>query len=308
MKHNTNTFKGLGGAEIFYQSWLPESEIKAVVQIAHGMAEHSTRYAEFAQFLNKNGIAVYANDHRGHGKTIDYGGTQGYFSEKNGWSLVLNDVKEFSAIIKKEHPDIPLFLFGHSMGSFLARTYAGLWGTTIDGLILSGTGSNPQAVLVAGSILASILPATKPSKLLDSMVFGKYNKPYQTPFQWLSRDQKKVDEYVNDPLCGFVCTGRFFFDMLYGLKMLNRKNVNNGMPSDLPILIFSGSNDPVGELTKGVKKLTQQYKSEGFINVSEKFYPEGRHEMLNDINRKEVYNDVLEWLVSLSKQLNKTDE
>lgn len=304
MKHTTHFFTAEDGTEIFYQKWLPNSKPLAVIQIAHGMAEHSSRYANFAQFLTDKGLAVYANDHRGHGKTIPEGGIPGYFADKDGWEKVLNDMHFLTDIVKSEIPDTPVFLLGHSMGSFLSRKYVGLWSNDIDGLIISGTGSNPQWLLNAGLNLASMMPKKKPSKMLDSMVFGKYNKPYPSQFQWLTNDQKIVDNYVNDPLCGFVCTGGFFVDMLKGLKMLNDPRLNDDVDKNIPIFIIYGSKDPVGDYGKGVKQYIKQLEHEDFKNVSEKIYYGSRHEILNELNRNEVYDDILEWV---SKQLNSNE-
>lgn len=297
MTHKKNIFTTPDGVEIFYQSWLPEARnIKAILQISHGMAEHSLRYAEFAAFLNASGIGVYANDHRGHGNSIPKGAIPGYFAERDGWNLVLQDMHQLTSICKQNHPDIPFFLLGHSMGSFLSRKYAGLWASELKGLIISGTGSNPQWLLDAGLGLAKMMPANSPSKFIDNMVFGKYNRSYASPFQWLSSDQKKVDEYVADPLCGFVCTGSFFRDMFVGLKMLNDKRIYDNVSRDLPVYLFSGKKDPVGDFGKGVQQVTLQFQRDGFKNVTEKFYYDGRHEMLNETNRDEVYQDVLDWI------------
>jgi alpha-beta hydrolase superfamily lysophospholipase len=301
MKHTTHFYTSEDGVEIFYQKWLPNSEPIAVMQIAHGMAEHSLRYANFAEFLTKNNIAVFANDYRGHGKSIPEQGIPGYFADKDGWEKVLNDMHKLTDIVKTETPNIPIFLLGHSMGSFLSRKYLGLWSNDIDGIIISGTGSNPQWLLNAGINLASMMPRKKPSKMLDNMVFGKYNKPYPSQFQWLTSDQKIVDDYVNDPLCGFVCTGGFFVDMLKGLKMLNHPRLNDNVDKNFPIFIFYGTKDPVGEYGKGVKQYIKQLEREDFKNITEKIYYGGRHEMLNEINKNEVYNDILDWI---SKQLS----
>jgi len=306
MKSNNMTFQSADGSEIFYHQWLPggKKKIKGAVQIAHGMAEHSKRYSRFAEALTKKGFVVYANDHRGHGQTAGSLDNVGYFADDNGWGLVVEDMHQLTQIIKNNHPDTPVFLFGHSMGSFLSRNYIFLYGDEIKGVILSGTGGDPGILGKVGRYIAKNESKKKGKKyrspLLKKLSFGKFNnafKPNRTEFDWLSRDDAEVDKYVADPYCGGDFTAGFYMDLLSGINEINNfKNIQK-IPKNLPIYIFSGDKDPVGgKNAKGVKQVCMSYKKAGVKDASCKFYPDGRHEMLNEINREEVFNDVIQWL------------
>ncbi|NLA25148.1 MAG: alpha/beta hydrolase, partial [Bacteroidales bacterium] len=243
---------------------------------------------------------VYAPDHRGHGQTAGDPEKTGYFADKNGWWKVVEDLHQIIKIAKNENPDQKVFLLGHSMGSFLSRTYVCKRGPEIQGLILSGTGKNPNIVLSFGRIFAKIVAKLKGANhrsiALDKLSFEAFNKNYNSPFQWLSRDKAKVDEYIADPYCGKVFTPSFFLDLFEGLKYIaNIKNLKN-IPKDLPIFIVSGDDDPVGNYGKGVKKVFGLYEKAGLKNLEMKLYEGARHEILNETNREEVYADILNWL------------
>ncbi len=289
---------GLG--TIYSKLWLPKSPPYAIVQIAHGMAEHIGRYTEFIGFLNENGVAVTANDHAGHGGSITENAVKGYFGAQNGWSNVVEDMLQLHDEIASRFPDVPYVLLGHSMGSFLARTYASRYGKGIAAFIFSGTaGKNPA--IGAGRIVSKLEqlkngPA-KPSKLLDSLSFGAYNKafaPARTSFDWLSRDSKRVDEYVTDSLCGFVFTAEGMRDIFDGLGFISTPEWAKSIPN-VPILLISGSKDPVGACGEGVRQVAEWLKASGH-SVQLQLYPEGRHEMLNELNRKEVFQDILSFI------------
>ena len=227
---NTFTFKGSDGKEIFSHKWLPEneSEITAVVQIAHGMAEHSARYKRFAKKLTANNFGVYANDHRGHGQTAGTIENLGYFADNNGWDLVVNDINQLTTIIKNSHPNIPVFLFGHSMGSFLCRDYMFTFRDNVAGVILSATACDPGLLGNVGIVISKIESMLRGKKaqspLLDNLSFGSFNKtfkPNRTKFDWLSQDDAEVDKYVDDPFCGTVFKAGFFKDLLKGIKKIN---------------------------------------------------------------------------------------
>ncbi len=288
--------------EIFSMLWFPDAQPRAVVQIAHGMAEHIGRYAPFAEFLCSNAFAVAANDHAGHGKSADLA-VKGYFGERNGWNAVVADMKTLHDHAASLWPNVPYVLFGHSMGSFLARSYAARYPEDISALILSGTaGKNPAAGL--GSLLSQREKKRNgektPSELLNNLSFGSYNKPFlpsRTPFDWLSRDNERVDRYIEDPLCGFVFTAEGFFDLLFGIREISSSFWAANVP-DIPIYLFSGEKDPVGNSGKGVRQVAKWLEDTGHT-VAMKLYSEGRHEMLNEINRTEVYQDVLRFLSSV---------
>ncbi len=293
------------GKKIHVYSWGIEknNNPRAVVQIAHGMAEHGKRYGDFAQALVNNGYMVYANDHRGHGKTAGTIEKLGYFADKNGWDLVVKDVYLLTQTIKSKHPDLPVFLFGHSMGSFLARDYISLFGKEIKGVILSGTSGDPGFLANIGTWLTKLECFLKGKKakspLMNKLSFGSLNnafKPVRTDFDWLSQDNEEVDKYINDPFCGTVFTSGFFNDLLQGIKNIHKPDIIQAIEKDLPIYIFSGEKDPVGKNTKGVLEVVKEYQKAGIKDVTHKFYMNGRHEMLNELDREKVIKDVIQWL------------
>lgn len=298
------SFKDSDGVEIFVYKWEPETEnnILGVVQIAHGMAEHAARYSRFARELTDAGYIVYANDHRGHGKTAQKVENVGYCGE-DGFNWMVSDMKELTSIIKKENPGLPVFLFGHSMGSMLSQMYIALHGSELKGAILSGTSGRMGFVLNLGLFMAKRqtlkIGVKTPSEVMNKMTFASYNnefKPTRTPFDWLSRDEKEVDKYIKDPFCGGVFSAGFFYDFLRGLKEIHNKMTMEKIPKELPIYFMSGDKDPVGRDCKTVRSLIEEYKKLGISDISYKFYQNGRHEMLNEINRNEVMGDVINWI------------
>ena len=305
MKASTFIYKASDGAKIFAYKWLPsgKTKIRAAVQLSHGMAEHAARYERFAKQLTAAGYAVYANDHRGHGKTAGSLENVGYLGDDHGWEKAVDDMHVLTGLIRKENKKAPIFLFGHSMGSFLSRQYAMLHGGELAGLILSGTGGDPGLLGKIGLFVAKREAAKKgkrtKSPFLDKLSFGAFNKafkPNRTSFDWLSRDNDEVDKYVADPYCGDVFSAGFFCDMLGGLAFINDRNNIRKIPRDLPVYLFSGSLDPVGANTKGVRQVYNSYIGAGIRDVTYKFYEGGRHEMLNETNRDEVFADVIAWL------------
>lgn len=304
MRLEHSTLSNESGTDLFICKWLPSSDtsIKGVVQIAHGMAEWSGRYESFAESLTNRGYLVYANDHRGHGKTaksldlIGYTGTDGF----NGMARDLNLITHS---IKLENPGLPIFIFGHSMGSFLAQRYISNWGSNLKGVILSGSNGKRGIDLDLGIHIARFQVMIKGAKaksiLLDLLSFGSFNssfEPTRTKFDWLSRDPDEVDKYIDDPYCGAVFTTSFFYDFFRGIKHLYDTKTIKSIPKGLSVFIFSGEMDPVGELGKGPLKLAQYYRNLGLTDVSLKLYTEGRHEMLHEINHDEVMQDVINWL------------
>lgn len=279
--------------DIHARLWRPDTMARAVLQIAHGMAEHIERYDEFARYLCQNGIAVTANDHAGHGKSIRDGRHMGYFSKQNGWTCLINDMRTLYTRVKDEYPGVPYILLGHSMGSFLARTYASRHGSDIDAFIFSGTAGKNPALPIAG-LIAKVETALKgamtPSKTLDRLSFGAYNKAFQpnrTDKDWLCSDEAQVDRYLADPLCGFTFTAGGFRDLYTGLGEVSHKDWAAKVP-DVPILMFAGDRDPVGANAKGVREVAQKLRQTGH-RVELHIYEGGRHEMLNETNRLEVY-------------------
>ena len=284
--------------ELFVHSWCVD-EPKAVIMLAHGMAEHSMRYAEFAEFLNANGIDFYCHDQRGHGKSAN--GSLGHLRKGLDWKLMMDDL--FTIRKKLIHTDCPVILMGHSMGSFLVRCAVQVQPNLFDGLIISGTGDSQGLIGKAGAMLAKALCSTAgetaPANMMQDMVFGGYNKSFtnpRTPSDWLSRDEAVVDAYIADPWCGFVCTNGFFHELLHGIQMANDSKGIAKMNKQMPIYLFSGECDPVGNMGKGVINVKSALTKAGLKDVTLRLYPEGRHEMLNELNKAEVMNDLLAWV------------
>ena len=279
-----------------YRIWKPASAPKAIVQIVHGMAEHIDRYDRPARALNEAGYLVCGRNHRGHGPKAE---KLGYFADEKGWDAILGDAHDVSLDIKKQYPGVPFILLGHSMGSFLAREYALRYGGELDGLILSGTGFYGKPLCAAGRLMAKMSPKKKPADFVNGIAFAGNNKPFapgRTGFEWLSRDEKEVDKYVADPLCGFTFTGSAFADFFGGLLALTDENRLQAMPKDLPVYFMSGDHDPVGQMGKGVQQVAEQFRQAGMKNVSVKLYKDARHELFNEINRDEVLSDLIRWL------------
>ena len=284
--------------ELFVHSWCV-NEPKAVILLAHGMAEHSMRYAEFAEFLNANGIDFYCHDQRGHGKSAN--GSLGHLRKGLDWKLMMDDL--FTIHKKLIHTDCPVILMGHSMGSFLVRCAVQVQPNLFDGLIISGTGDSQGLIGKAGAMLTKVLCSTAgetaPANMMQDMVFGGYNKSFtspRTPSDWLSRDEAVADAYIADPWCGFVCTNGFFHELLHGIQMANDSQGIAKMNKQMPIYLFSGECDPVGNMGKGVVNVKNALTKAGLEDVTLRLYPEGRHEMLNELNKAEVMNDLLAWV------------
>lgn len=298
-------FKSEDGTDVFVYNWLPDDGVKTkgIVQISHGMAETAKRYERFAELLTENGYIVYANDHRGHGKTAKTIEDLGYLADEDGFNWLVKDLHKLTNIIKKENDSMPLFLFGHSMGSFAGQKYIMLHGNELDGVILSGSNGKQGIILNVGTIVAKREVKKNGRKAkstkLDKLSFGGFNKafkPNRKDFDWLSRDNDEVDKYMDDPFCGTVFTAGYFYDFLTGLKEIEDEDNLRMIPKDLPIYIFSGDKDPVGKFGKGVINLVNRYKKYGVKDISHKLYKDGRHEMLNEINRDEVMDDIINWL------------
>lgn len=282
--------------------WEPEGEVRAVVQIVHGIGEHMPRYQNVAEVLNAQGYLVVGEDHMGHGGSVSDDTLQGYFY--GGWETAVDDTYSLLCKTKAKYPGKPYFLYGHSMGSFMTRTLLYRYPDAgLSGALISGTGWQAAPVLAAGLTVCRIEAAlhgdTYVSKTVKQLMFGSYTKGYENPrtsLDWLTRDEKIVDAYIADPLSGFDATVGLSMAMLQGMKM-NEKPANLAkMPKDLPVFIFSGDDDPVGTNGKGVKQTYDAFRKAGMKNVSLKLYPKGRHEMHNELNKEEVFSDILEFL------------
>lgn len=286
--------------------WQPDPGVTpaGIIQIVHGAAEHGRRYADFAGFLVANGYIVCASDHRGHGLTAKKPEDLGFFAQEDGWRKVVDDIHTITLHLKTEHPGLKTILLGHSMGSFLARTYATLYGSELSGLILSGTAHNPKPILIFGRTIAQRDVRTGHSRkinpLLNKLSFTDLNKGFKggTLKEWISGDPATVKAYVEDKLCGFDFTSSAFRDMFEGLLYItDRRNIAK-IPKDLPILILSGKEDPVGGKGKMVVKCHDEFARAGINNLQLKLYDGMRHEILNETDKKTVYGDILNWLKS----------
>ncbi|USF28173.1 Monoacylglycerol lipase [Firmicutes bacterium ASF500] len=285
------------------REWVPEGRPRGVVQIVHGVAEHIGRYDSVARFLASRGYVVCGEDHLGHGLTA--GGKFGYFGPKNGWDLVARDVRRLRQLEGEKLPNLPYVILGHSMGSFLTRTYLIRWPGTVDAAVLSGTGQEPAAAVASGKALSGSLCRLKGpdhvSRLVNELSLGSYNKafkPNRTSSDWLSRDEAAVDAYLADPLCTFLPTVSMFRDMMGGLQFIASRANLAKMNKSTPIYLLSGDRDPVGSMGAGVRKVEGMLRSAGCRDVTVKLYPGGRHEMFNEINRQEVFNDLIAWIES----------
>lgn len=309
MSHEKLTLTASDGATLTLYHWAPSGAARATVQIAHGMAEHGARYGRLGELLAAEGFAVYANDHRGHGPDIPTTDL-GWFGE-DGWRRVSTDLHEIGRFIAERHPDVRRGLMGHSMGSFMALTYLRRYSRDIDAAVLSGSNVGGGPLVAAGRWVAKLECLRQgprgQSGLIHFLSFGSFNndfKPPRTDFDWLSRDEAEVDEYVADPLCGFRCSNLLWADFLGGLNELGSISNLAQIRSDLPFYVFSGDRDPVGESGKGVPKLVSQLRRSGLQDVTQRMYRDGRHEMLNETNRDEVMDELRAWLCA--KLLDKT--
>ncbi|MBQ3372212.1 MAG: lysophospholipase [Oscillospiraceae bacterium] len=294
-----------GENTVYARKCVPEGQVRGVVQIAHGVAEHIGRYEEFMGFLAENGFAAVANDHLGHGKTATNNVEKGLFALKNGWTYAVDDMARLHDIMQAEFPGVPYILFGHSMGSFLTRTYLIRYPEKYDLAILSGTGHQSKALIFGGCIMADTLCRVKGAgawgDTLNKVAFGSYcdriDNP-RTPCDWLSRDEAVVDRYMADENCGFVCKNGLYRDMMHGIRfIMDPKNLER-MDRTKPVYFMSGKEDPVGDYGEGVERAYKAFCNAGCMDVKMKLYPGGRHEMLNEINKDEVYRDILEWINS----------
>lgn len=294
-----------GKNKIHARMCVPDAEPRAIVQIIHGIAEYIDRYDEFMSFLADNGIIAVGTDHLGHGKSIESEEQTGFFAYDNGWDYAVRDEEVLRLAMHENYPELPIIVFGHSMGSFMARTLLIRYPDAFNAAIISGTGNQGAALVNGGLFMGNLVTGLKGahhySKFLNNLAFGSYNKIYDNPkteYDWLSRDEANVQKYIDDPLCGFIPSCSLFRDMMTGVKFITNKKNLTAMNKDMPVYFMSGDMDPVGECGKGVQKAYNNFLEAGMKDVSIKIYPGGRHEMLNEINKDEVYTDILAWLGS----------
>jgi alpha-beta hydrolase superfamily lysophospholipase len=291
------------GFRLSARRWVPKAP-RAILQLSHGIMEHASRYAPFAAACAAAGIAVYAHDHRGHGGSIDEGTPLGFFAAEAGWAKVVGDLFSMHEHARAEHPGVPVFFFGHSMGACLGRAHLLAHGGEVVGAVLSAT-SWRAGPLNHGLRLVAQRESRKhgpraPSPRMSNMVFGTFNlrfRPARTDFDWLSRDTTKVDAYIADPLCGFPCSGQLWADFLGGLSQVEKaENDPSRLSPVLALLLVVGSHDPVSMWGLGHKQLAKRYRAAGNVDIDDRRYPEARHELINETNRNEVWNDIIGWI------------
>jgi alpha-beta hydrolase superfamily lysophospholipase len=300
---STFTLVSPDGVALFVYRWLPDTTPKAVVQIAHGLVEHAGRYARLAQALTRAGYAVYAGDHRGHGRTAPTPADLGFFADRDGWRKCVDDLWWLNQRLATDNAGLPVVLIGHSMGSFMSQHFISEHGEALAGVVLAGSNGKPSRLTVAVDALARLERLRQGprgrSALVHSLAFGSFNKrfaPVRTEADWISRDSAEVDKYVADALCRFRPTLQLWIDLLDALSEIARPARQARIPKQLPIYIVAGTRDPVSGNGKGLQQLLSAYRSAGLQRVTYRFYPEARHELFNETNRDEVTRELLAWL------------
>ncbi len=296
------TMTSVGVGRLHCCRWTPKGEIRAVVQIIHGIAEFIERYDDFALHLNSLGFLVVAEDHMGHGRSVGKEGIQGYFH--GGWFAAVEDSVNLLKKTREEFPQLPYILFGHSMGSFMTRTILAKYPDAgISAAVICGTGWQPRALL-PGAIqvcqaVCDRVGEQNPSYWLQDLVFGSYNAHVEHPrteYDWLTRDKKIVDAYIAHPSCGFTASSGLLRELLKGILYVEKPENLGRMKKDLPVLFVAGGEDPVGSYGKGVKKAAEAFKKAGMQDVQLRLFPLCRHEILNEINREEIYEFISRWM------------
>ncbi len=298
-----------GLTQIHAIEWTPDGEVCGVLQIAHGMVEFIDRYDRFATFLASNGFCVVGNDHLGHGRSVTDETQLGYFAKHDGNFCVLGDMQQLREDTQKKYPGVPYFLLGHSMGSFLTRQFIEKYGAGLSGAIVMGTGYQPNATLDLGIALTAVFQQARGghfrSTMINNMALGSYNKtfePARTKSDWLTKDEAIVDAYEANPLNQFLFTVNGYYNLFRGMRYAQRQVNLDKIPKDLPILVVSGQNDPVGDFGKGPKIVAESYRETGIKDVTLKLFPDDRHEILNETDKEAVDAYLLDWLKARSEK------
>lgn len=313
MQMKSFTFKTNDGTELWMNRWAPdpEEEIKGIIQLHHGLAEHSLRYDRIGSIFAENGYVFNAYDMRGHGKTAEIAeekktGMFGKLADKDGFNVAVEDLHEVIDSYKKEYEGKKVILLGHSFGSFVAQGYIEKYSKDIDGCILCGTAGPRNFLMFVGKILVSIIKGVKGGDsivpFLHTLAFGNYNDRTEkkTECDWLSRNELNVQMYLSDKWCNTPLTTTFYYDMMSGLMQIHNRNAIKAISKDLPVYMIYGGQDPVGNYGKTVNKLFKIYKRNGIKNLKIKEYPEDRHEILNENDKETVENDLLDWLKEIN--------
>lgn len=306
MNFTNETIKSHDNTPLVIYKWDCEMP-KGIVHIVHGMSEHAARYDHFASFLNQHGYLVRSSDLRGHGKTAGSIDKVGLFAMEDGWIKVVKDIKFLNETFSKDN-DLPVIMLGHSMGSFVVRSLMYQFPNSGDAYILSATAGHPGLLGTVGKRLASINTSMMGKKnktnLMTKLAFGDFNKKYEkrTDKEWLSRDTEVVDKYIADPYCMQIFTSQFFNDLLEAVLDINKLSNIEKVAKHKPVYLFAGDMDPVGDYGKGPVEVKEKLVKAGVEDIEIKMYAEGRHEMLNEINKEEVYQDVLNWIENRIKK------
>lgn len=288
--------------EIHGRQFLPQTQAKAAVAIHHGMAEHMERYRDFITYLTSNGVAVFMHDMANHGFSNQNRAELGFFGKKDGWLGLIKDYKTVFECMRKAYPAVKHIAFGHSMGSFIVRCFDARYPELSSASVYMGTGGTNDAAgigIKVADLIAHIKGAHHRSEFMDKLAFGKYNVKFEkrTSYDWLTRDQAIVNQYIADPLCGYLFTIKGMADLLHLNTAANSDEWYEKVRKDLPILLISGAEDPVGEYAKGIDEVYNKLLQSGHTAVEEKLYPECRHEVLNELNKEEVYEDLYSFIM-----------
>lgn len=280
-----------------------DEEIRCVVQIVHGMTEYVERYEEFAEYLTSKGIVVTGEDHMGHGKSVGKDGKLGYFCEQDPATVLIRDAHRLKKSTQTLYPNVPYIIMGHSMGSFITRNYMFRYGTGIAGAIIMGTGMPDKKLMTLSKAVTGVQKAffgpRHVSELINKMVFGKANAEIpdaRTDYDWLTRDASRVDRYIADPLCGFTFTVNGFATLFELIMRLHQPENLERIPKKMPVLFMSGTADPVGDYGRGVQKAYDSLSAVGMENLQLKMYEGDRHELLNEVDRGIVAQDIYRWI------------
>lgn len=287
-----------GLTDIHAVEWIPEGEVKSVLQLIHGMVEHIERYDDFGNYMASKGVYVVGHSHLGHGKSLISREHRGYFAHPNGNDCMIGDIHQLRKIAGEKYPKVPYFMLGHSMGSFLLRQYLGQFEAGLSGAVIIGTGDRSSIVVETGKIVCKLLACAKGwkhrSNFVNSFVTGGFEKKMGRG--WLSRNTENIKTYMADPMCGFVFTLNAFYNMFDGMSKMNAQEKSGKVPKELPLLFAAGSEDPVGDCGKGVENVYRRYVKKGARNAALKIYEGDRHEILNELDKDVVYEDILKWI------------
>jgi len=303
----TQHIQAIDGKPIYVRCWVDSDaqacgQLKGIIQVLHGIAEHSGRYHNLAKHLCQAGYVVVAHDHRGHGNTAQSLDELGRFDDYYGWRLVVSDTHAVNKDIRARFPNLPLIGIGHSMGGFILQTYAASYRDQIHAIALSAPTFTHPILARAGAVLAQIekfrLGRRKASPIIQQLIFGNFNRPFspaRTQFDWLSRNPQAVDAYLSDEKCGFIGSTGLWQDLMEGVSDLYQPHTQAFLPTHIPFYVCAGGDDPVSNSAAGVKKLIGKLEEAGVSNLTVNIYPEARHEIFNEINQREVFRDLIRW-------------